>query len=38
MIASVALRLGATLLAHDADMIRVAKVMGIEMDAASISV
>jgi predicted nucleic acid-binding protein len=37
MIASVAQRLGATLLAHDADMSRVAKVMGIEMDAASLS-
>jgi predicted nucleic acid-binding protein len=38
MIASVAQRMGATLLAHDADISRVAKVIGIEMDAASISV
>ena len=36
MIASVAHRLGATLLAHDADISRVAKVVGIEMDAASL--
>jgi predicted nucleic acid-binding protein len=36
MIASVAQRLGATLLAHDADMSRVAKVVGIEMDVASL--
>lgn len=38
MIASVAQRMGATLLAHDADMGRVAKVIGIEMDDASLSV
>jgi predicted nucleic acid-binding protein len=37
MIASVAQRRGATLLAHDADITRVAKVIGIEMDAASLS-
>lgn len=37
MIASVAQRLGATLLAHDADMSRVAKVIGIVMDDASLS-
>jgi predicted nucleic acid-binding protein len=37
MIASVAHRLGATLLAHDADISRVAEVMGIEMDAAALS-
>lgn len=37
MIASVAHRLGATLLAHDADLTRVAEVIGIEMDAASLS-
>lgn len=37
MIASVAQRMGATLLAHDADMSRVAKVIGIEMDDASLS-
>lgn len=38
MIASVAQRTGAALLAHDADMCRVAKVIGIEMDDASLSV
>lgn len=37
MIASVAKRHGATLLAHDSDLNRVADVMGIEMDAASLS-
>ncbi len=37
MIASVTQRMGATLLAHDADMSRVAKVIGIEMDPASLS-
>jgi predicted nucleic acid-binding protein len=37
MIASIAHRLGATLLAHDADMSRVAQVIGIDMDAASLS-
>jgi predicted nucleic acid-binding protein len=37
MIASVAHRLGATLLAHDADISRVARIVGIEMDAASLS-
>ncbi len=36
MIASVALRNSAVLLAHDADMHRVAKVVGLEMDAASL--
>lgn len=36
MIASVAVRHGAVLLAHDADMSRVAKVVGIEMDHASL--
>ncbi|MHB8669416.1 MAG: type II toxin-antitoxin system VapC family toxin [Acidimicrobiales bacterium] len=36
MIASVARRHGATLLAHDADISRVAKVVGIELDAASL--
>lgn len=35
MIASVALRTEAVLLAHDADLNRVAKVVGIEMDDAS---
>ncbi len=35
MIAAVAWRRGATLLAHDADIDRVATVMGIEIDAAS---
>lgn len=35
MIASVAHRHGATLLAHDADLSRVAGVVGIEMDPAS---
>jgi hypothetical protein len=34
MIASVALRHGATLLAQDADMARVAGIIGIELDAA----
>lgn len=36
MIASVALRTGAVLLAHDADLTRVAKVAGIEVDDASL--
>ncbi len=36
MIASVAWRRGATLLAHDADMDRVARVVGIEIDDASL--
>lgn len=36
LIASVALRNRATLLAHDADMDRVAHVMGIQMDPASL--
>ena len=36
MIASVALRNRASLLAHDADMNRVAKVVGIQMDHASL--
>ncbi len=36
MIASVALRHEAVLLAQDADLTRVAKVLGIEMDAASV--
>lgn len=36
MIAAVALRTRAVLLAHDADMNRVAKVVGIEMDEASL--
>jgi predicted nucleic acid-binding protein len=35
MIASVAQRTGATLLAHDADMTRVARVVDIDMDAES---
>lgn len=35
MIAAVAWRRGATLLAHDADMYHVARVMGIELDGAS---
>jgi predicted nucleic acid-binding protein len=37
MIAAVARRHGATLLAHDADMSRVARVVGIEMDPASLA-
>ncbi len=36
MIAAVAWRLGATLLAHDADLDRVARVIGIELDVASL--
>jgi len=36
MIASVAWRRGATLLAHDADMDRVVRVVGIEIDDASL--
>jgi predicted nucleic acid-binding protein len=36
MIASLAWRRRATLLAHDADMDRVAGVMGIELDEASL--
>jgi len=38
MIASVALRHRATLLAHDVDMDRVARVVGLEMDAASLRI
>ena len=38
MIVSVARRYAATLLAHDADLIRVAQVVSIDMDAASLSV
>lgn len=38
MIAAVAWRQEATLLAHDADMGRVARVIGIELDAASLHV
>ncbi len=36
LIATVAWRRGAALLAHDADLARVADVMGIELDAASL--
>lgn len=36
MIAAVALRHGATLLAHDADIARVAGVIGLELDEASL--
>ena len=36
MIAAVAWRRGATILAHDADLDRVARVIGIEVDAASL--
>jgi predicted nucleic acid-binding protein len=36
MIAAVALRRGATLLAHDADVDHVATVIGLELDAASL--
>ncbi|MGH9072682.1 MAG: type II toxin-antitoxin system VapC family toxin, partial [Acidimicrobiales bacterium] len=36
MIASVAWRRGSTLLAHDADLDRVAQVVGIELDDASL--
>lgn len=36
MIAAVVWRRGATLLAHDADLSRVAKVVGIELDGASL--
>lgn len=36
MIAAVAYRLGLALLAWDADMVRVAEVIGIELDAASL--
>jgi predicted nucleic acid-binding protein len=38
MIASVARRHGATLLAHDADISRVAKLVGIDMDEASLNI
>jgi predicted nucleic acid-binding protein len=38
MIASVALRSEAALLAHDVDLNRVAKVVGIEMDGASLHI
>jgi predicted nucleic acid-binding protein len=37
MIASVASRYGATLIAHDADISRVAKVIGIDLDDASLT-
>ena len=37
MIASIAHRHGATLLAHDADLSRVAAVVGIDMDPASVT-
>jgi predicted nucleic acid-binding protein len=37
MIASVARRHGATLLAHDVDMSRVAKIVGIDLDDASLT-
>jgi len=36
MIASVAWRRGASLLAHDADLDRVARVVGVELDEASL--
>jgi len=36
MIASVASRTGASLLAHDADLARVARVIGVELDSASL--
>jgi predicted nucleic acid-binding protein len=38
MIAAVAWRLGATLLAHDADMDRVARVIEVELDDASLRI
>jgi predicted nucleic acid-binding protein len=38
MIASVVWRHGATLLAHDADMNRIANVVGIDLDEASLSI
>jgi predicted nucleic acid-binding protein len=38
MIASVALRTEAVLLAHDADLNRVAKVVDLEMDGASLEI
>ncbi len=38
MIASVAQRLDATLLAHDVDLARIADVVGVEMDAASVAI
>jgi predicted nucleic acid-binding protein len=37
MIASVARRHGVTLLAHDADMTRVARVVGVDLDEASLN-
>ena len=36
MIASVARRRGASLLVHDADLVRVARVIGVELDEASL--
>jgi predicted nucleic acid-binding protein len=36
MIAAVALRTGAELLAHDADLARIARVIGVRMDSASL--
>ena len=37
MIAAVALRIGATLLAHDIDMSHIARVVGIDLDDGSIN-
>lgn len=37
MIAAVAWRAGATMLAHDADMARIARVIGLDLDDASLS-
>jgi len=37
LIASVAWRRGAALLAHDADLYRVARVIGIDLDEASLN-
>ncbi len=36
LVAAVAARTGATLLAHDADLTRIAEVIGLELDAASL--
>ncbi len=38
MIAAVALRFGVSILSHDADLVRIAKVVGLQVDTASIEI
>ncbi|MGB0871501.1 MAG: type II toxin-antitoxin system VapC family toxin [Solirubrobacterales bacterium] len=38
MIAAVARRFGVTILSHDADLVRIAKVVGLQVDTASIEI